>query len=110
MSGLKLLVRPVFLAAASTTFNDNQLSAHLKKMVPSLIRSASCHPYLRSRAPAADLGDVIEAYNATVRRVFIISRVLSCLVLSVGVAGDGVDSRQGERGGRQRREEGKGWL
>ena len=83
MSGLKLLGGAVFLAAASTTFN-NQLTSNLINMVPLLdpeivINAGATN--LRSSVPAADLGGVIEAYNATVRRVFIIPLVLSCLAL-----------------------------
>ena len=76
------------------------------KMVPSLdpqfVIDAGATD-LRSKVPAAVLGDVIEAYNATIRRVFIISVVLSCLALlgSIGtewipIGGKELDCREGE--------------
>lgn len=83
MSGLKLLGGAIFVSAASTTFN-NRLIANLRTMVPSLdtqIVISAGATNLRSTVPAAVLGDVIEAYNATLRRVFLISVVLSCLAL-----------------------------
>ena len=83
MSGLKLLGGAIFVSAASTTFN-NRLDANLRAMVPSLdpqvVISAGAMN-LRSTVPSAVLGDVIEGYNATLRRVFLISVVLSCLAL-----------------------------
>ena len=83
MSGLKLLGGAIFLSAASTTFN-NRLVANLRTMAPSLdpqIVISAGATNLRSTVPAAMLEDVIEAYNATLRRVFLISLVLSCLAL-----------------------------
>ena len=83
MSGLKLLGGAIFLSVASTTFN-NRLNANLRIMVPSLdprvVISAGA-TNLRSTIPAAELGEVIEAYNATLRRVFLISVILGCLAL-----------------------------
>ena len=83
MSGLKLLGGAIFVSAASTAFN-NRLDANLRAMVPSLdpqIVISAGATNLRSAVPHAVLGDVIEAYNATLRRVFLISVVLSCLAL-----------------------------
>lgn len=83
MSGLKLLGGAIFLSAASTTFN-NRLIANLRTMVPSLdpqIVISAGATNLRSTVPAAVLREVIEAYNATLRRVFLISVILSCLAL-----------------------------
>ncbi len=105
MSGLKLLGGAIFVSAASTTFNNN-LYSNLRKMVPSLdpqvVIDAGATD-LRSKVPAAVLGDVIEAYNATIRRVFIISVVLSCLALlgSIGtewipLGGKELDCQEGE--------------
>lgn len=121
MSGLKLLGGAIFVSAASTTFN-NRLNANLRTMVPSLdpqIVISAGATNLRGTVPAAVLGDVIEAYNATLRRVFLISVVLSCLALlgSLGtewkpIQGKGKNSKENEtvkmEKGRGKREKAKG--
>ena len=114
MSGLKLLGGAIFVSAASTTFN-NRLIANLKTMVPSLdpqIVVSAGATNLRRTVPPAVLGDVIEAYNATLRRVFLISVVLSCLALlgSLGTEWKRIKGK-GKNGNEivsVRREEGRG--
>lgn len=103
MSGLKLLGGAIFLSAASSLFN-NRLIANLREMVPSvdpqIVISAGA-TNLRSKVPAAELGNVVEAYNSTLRRIFIISVVLSGLSLlgSLGMKWEPI--KHNEKNGRK---------
>ena len=82
MSGCKLFGGAIFISVASSVFSQhlvNNLDGIGGLDVASIVANGATG--LRATVPAAKLSLVIDAYNAALRKVFVVSVTLSCLAI-----------------------------